>query len=160
MYPDNAKAYQRLCDTYIQLGNHRQAQGYCEDSVNLAPDYAAAWRALGQAQYSQRNYESAIDSFEECVRLEANIPPADQQIECTYIRGLSHYYLANCPQAWDILTDAVNQRRLVNDSPDDLVMQNILSGLQLITNNCTGFGGRALPTAIPPTAIPPTPIGS
>lgn len=159
MHPDNAKAYQRLCDTFIQLGDHRRAQGYCEDALAINPEYAAAWRALGHAQYSQRNYESAIDSFEECVRLEASLPIASQQIECFYLRGLAHYYLADCQDAWDILSDAVNRRRMVNDSPDDLVMQNITNGLQLITNNCTGFGGRALPTAIPPTAIPPTPIG-
>lgn len=159
MHPENAKAYQRLCDTYIQIGDHRRAQGYCEDALAINPEYPAAWRALGHAQYSQRNYESAIDSFEECVRLEAGLPMADQQIECFYLRGLAHYYLADCQDAWDILSDAVNRRRLVNDSPDDLVMQNITGGLQLITNNCTGFGGRALPTPIPPTAIPPTPIG-
>lgn len=160
MYPNNAKAYQRICDTFIQLGDHRRAQGYCEDAVNIDPNYGTAWRALGQAQYSQRNYESAIDSFENCVRLEASFAPEDQEIECFYIRGLAHYYLADCQEAWDILTDAVNRRRAVVSNPDDLVMANITGGLQLITNNCTGFGGRALPTAIPPTAIPPTPIGS
>ncbi len=159
MYPDNAKAYQRLCDTYIQLGDHRRAQGYCEDALAINGDYAAAWRALGQAQYSQRNYESAIDSFEECVRLEASLPAQDQQIECYYIRGLAHYYLADCQEAWDILTEAVNRRRAVVGTADDLVMVNITNGLQLITSNCTGFAGRALPTPIPPTAIPPTPIG-
>lgn len=160
MYPNNAKAYQRICDTYIQLGDHRRAQGYCEDAVNIDPNYGTAWRALGQAQYSQRNYESAIDSFENCVRLEASLPLESQEIECFYIRGLAHYYLADCQDAWEILTDAVNRRRSVVSNPDDLVMANITGGLQLITNNCTGFAGRALPTAIPPTAIPPTPIGS
>lgn len=160
MQPNNAKAFQRICDTYIQIGDHRKAQGYCEDALTINPDYATAWRALGQAQYSQRNYESAIDSFEECIRLEASFAPEDQEIECYYIRGLAHYYLADCQEAWDILTEAVNRRRAVVSAADDLVLTNITGGLQLITDNCIGFGGRALPTAIPPTPIPPTPIGS
>jgi hypothetical protein len=31
--------------------------------------------------------------------------------------------------------------------------------LIFVTQNCPGYQGHALPTAIPPTPIPPTPIG-
>ncbi|MFN8452129.1 MAG: tetratricopeptide repeat protein [Anaerolineae bacterium] len=159
MQPNNAKAYQRLCSAYIQLGDHRRGQGYCEDALAINPDYTDALRDLGRAEYTQRNYEGAIESFERCVQLEANRPREEQDIECFYIRGLAHYYLGDCQQAWDILSDSVNCRRLTTDDPEDSVMVNTMHGLQLITENCTGFGGRALPTAMPPTAIPPTPIG-
>jgi tetratricopeptide (TPR) repeat protein len=159
MHPDNAKAYLRLCETYTQLGDHRRGQGYCEDALSLRPEYPEAWRALGQTQYPQRNYEGAIESFETCVRLEASRPQADQEIECFYLRGLAHYYLGDCPQAWDILTESINRQSLVTDDPADPVLSNSVHGLELVTQNCTGFAGRALPTAIPPTAIPPTPIG-
>jgi hypothetical protein len=97
--------------------------------------------------------------MEKCVAVESNRAPADQDIECYYIRGLAHYYLGDCQQAWDILSDAVNRRHLVTDDPADPVLVNTARGLELITQNCTGFAGRAVPTAIPPTAIPPTPIG-
>lgn len=159
MQPQNPKGFLRLCETYTELGEHRRAQGYCEDALSLREDYAEAWRALGQAQYPQRNYEGAIESFERCVELEAGLPVADQQIECHYLRGLSHYYLAQCAEAWEILNDSVARVRATSNDPDNPVLINSLNGLRLVTDNCTGFGGRALPTEIPPTAIPPTPIG-
>ncbi|MBK8020168.1 MAG: tetratricopeptide repeat protein [Chloroflexi bacterium] len=159
MQPRNAKAYLRLCEAYTQVGEHRRAQGYCEDALNLRPEYSEAWRALGQTQYPQRNYEGAIESFETCVALQSSRPIADQEIECHYLRGLAHYYLGQCPDAWEILSDSVNRVRQTSDDPENPVLINSLAGLRLVTENCTGFGGRALPTAIPPTAIPPTPIG-
>lgn len=159
MQPTNAKAYQRLCSTYIELGDHRRGQGYCEDALAINPDYTDALRDLGRAQYTQRNYEGSIESFERCVQLESSLPREDQDIECFYIRGLAHYYLGDCQEAWDILSDSINRRHLLTDNPEDTVLVNTVHGLELITENCTGFGGRALPTAIPPTAIPPTPIG-
>lgn len=159
MQPNNAKAYLRLCEAYTQIGEHRRAQGYCEDAIALRPDYSEAWRALGQTEYPQRNYEGAIESFETCVALQSNRPIADQEIECFYLRGLSHYYLGDCPQAWDILSESVNRVRQTDTDPNNPVLVNALAGLRLVTENCTGFAGRGLPTAIPPTAIPPTPIG-
>ena len=102
--------------TYTQIGEHQRAQGYCEDAININPNYAEAWRALGQAEYPQRNYEGAIDSFEHCLALESSRPVADQDIECYYLRGLAHYYLGDCQQAWDILTDrstASGRRRMI-----------------------------------------------
>jgi tetratricopeptide (TPR) repeat protein len=159
MQPNNARAYLRLCEAYTQVGEHRRAQGYCEDAIGIRPDYSEAWRGLGQTQYPQRNYEGAIESFERCVALQSSRPLERQEIECHYLRGLSHYYLGECQQAWDILSDSVNRIRLTSSDPNNVVLTNALAGLRLVTQNCTGFAGRALPTAIPPTAIPPTPIG-
>ena len=160
MQPNNAKAFLRLCQTYTELGDHRRGQGYCEDAIALNGSYAEAYRSLGQTQYPQRNYEGAIESFNKCVELEASLPQQDQEIECFYLRGLSYYYLGDCQQAWDILTDSINRVRATSDDPNNPVLTNSEHGLQLITQNCTGFAGRALPTPVPPTAIPPTPIGS
>jgi tetratricopeptide (TPR) repeat protein len=159
MQPNNAKAYLRLCEAYTQIGEHRRAQGYCDDAIGLRADYSEAWRALGQTQYPQRNYEGAIESFETCVALQSGRPLADQEIECHYLRGLAHYYLGECPAAWDILNESVNRIRQTSSDPENVVLINALRGLELVADNCTGFTGRALPTAIPPTAIPPTPIG-
>ncbi len=159
MQPQNAKAFQRLCSTYIEIGDHHKAQGYCEDALTINPNYTDALRDLGHAEYSQRNYEGAIENFNQCAQLESSEPEADQDIECFYLRGLSYYYLGQCQNAWDMLNDSVNRIHLTSDDPNNPVLQNTIHGLQLITQNCTGFNGRALPTAIPPTAIPPTPIG-
>lgn len=156
LQPQNAKAYLRLCETFTAIGEHRRAQGYCDDALTINPQYPQAWRALGQTRYPQRNYEGAIEAFQQCVAL------GSQEIECYYLRGLSHYYLGECAQAWDILSDSLTRARAVSSIPDEQnsVIINIVNGLVLITDNCEGYGGRALPQPPTPTAIPPTPIGS
>jgi len=159
MQPQNSKAFQRLCSTYIEIGDFQRGQGYCEDSLAIDPNFPDALRDLGHAEYSQRNYEGAIEEFTKCAQVESTRAEADQDIECFYLRGLSYYYLGDCQQAWDTLTDSVNRVRLTSSDPNNPVLQNTVHGLQLVTQNCSGFGGRALPTPIPPTAIPPTPIG-
>lgn len=161
MQPENARAYLRLCDAYFEARENARAEDYCQEAVNINPEYAAAWASLGQSQYSQRNYESAIESFDQCIATGND----DHDIRCDYIRGLAHYYLADTPEecqtAWEVLTQTVNRispEARVDTNP---VYTNTVEGLRLITvsSNCTGFQGRALPTAIPPTAVPPTPIG-
>jgi tetratricopeptide (TPR) repeat protein len=155
LQPQNAKAYLRLCETFTAVGEHRRGQGYCEDALTINPNYAQAWRALGQTEYPQRNYEGAIEAFQRCVEL------GSEEIECYYLRGLSHYYLGECPQAWDILSDSLTRARAISTTSDDQnpVIINIRSGLVLVTDNCEGYAGRALPQPPTPTAIPPTPIG-
>jgi tetratricopeptide (TPR) repeat protein len=79
------------------------------------------------------------------------------EIECAYIRGLAHYFLAdgaNCNLAWNWLNTALNHPEAVES-----VQLNILQGLDNVTQNCPGYSGRSLPTPLPPTPIPPTPIG-
>ncbi len=156
LQPNNAKAYLRLCETFTAIGEHRRGQGYCEDALIINENYEQAWRALGQTEYPQRNYEGAIDAFETCVEL------GSEEIECYYLRGLSHYYLGQCEQAWDILSESLTRARAVSFVPDDQnpVIINIMSGLRLATENCEGYAGRALPQPPTATPIPPTPIGS
>lgn len=149
LQPNNARAYQRICATFNQIGEHRRAQNYCEDAIQLSPDFAEAYVQLGQSQYSQRNYESAIESFETCLQLEADRSFEQQDVECHYIRGLAHYYLAECQQAWDILIPVAELYSQTD--PNGTVMQNTIYGLQLITENCTAFAGRSLPATITQT---------
>lgn len=156
MQPENARAYLRLCDVYFEARENRRAEDYCQQAVNINSEYSLAWASLGQTQYSQRNYEGAIESFEQCIAYGND----DYDIRCDYIRGLAHYYLAECQTAWNILTDTLNDRIPVERRVEsDTVYVNTVEGLRLITENCTGFQGQALPTPIPPTAVPPTPIG-
>jgi tetratricopeptide (TPR) repeat protein len=161
MQPENARAYLRLCDVYFEARENTRAEDYCQEAVNINPEYSAAWASLGQSQYSQRNYEGAIESFEQCIAYGND----DHDIRCDYIRGLAHYYLADTPEecqtAWDILSNTVNRIAPELRVETNPVYTNTVEGLRLITvsSNCTGFQGRALPTAVPPTAVPPTPIG-
>ncbi len=101
MQPENARAYLRLCDAYFEARENRRAQDYCAEAVAINPQYAQAWASLGQTQYSQRNYEGAIESFGQCVALAGN----DADIRCFYLRGLAHFYLGVCDDAWNFLAD-------------------------------------------------------
>ncbi|MDZ4766985.1 MAG: tetratricopeptide repeat protein [Chloroflexota bacterium] len=156
LQPENARAYQRMCETYFQASENTRAQVYCEEALAIQPDYALAWASLGQTQYSRRNYEGAIESFQNCVQFGGD----DSDIRCYYLRGLAHYYLGDCDEAWNILNDAVRRIQFeFGGSEDNPVLGASLEGIRLVTVSCNGYGGRSLPTRIPPTPIPPTPIG-
>ena len=152
MEPDNAKAYLRLCQTYAAVERARfdVAQPYCDRAIQLDPNYGDAYGQRGMMQYTRRNYEGSIESFERCVELGSNM------IECWYIRGFAHYRLDQCEQSWDILQDA-RVMSVERGLPEITVqIDNVIEALTLY---CAGFQNRPMPTAIPPTPIPPTPIG-
>jgi tetratricopeptide (TPR) repeat protein len=153
MQPDNPRAYLRLCQAFWRARDDAQALGYCDDAISINPNYAEAYAQRGQVRYARRNYEGAIEDFNQCVAL------GSQQIECWYLRGLSHYYLGgeDCDDAWNILNESLVRIRAQNIG--EPVLDNTLRGLRLVTDNCSAFAGQALPTDIPPTPIPPTPIG-
>ncbi len=155
MQPENARAYLRLCEAYLEAGENRRASDYCLEAVTINPEYAQAWASLGQTQYSQRNYEGAIESFEQCVALAGD----EADIRCFYLRGLAHYYLGECDDAWNILSNSVERVRATSDDATNPVLLSAQEGLRLVTVSCPAYVNRPLPTAIPPTAVPPTPIG-
>lgn len=145
--PGSAKAYLRICQTYAEIGEFLEGTRFCETATDIDPSYAPAWQYLGQLQYNRRNYESALDSLENCV---ANGSTA---VECYYIRGLAYYFLGECSTAWDVLLEAFLY------TSEQSIIDIINIGLGDIRSNCPGFESAQLPTPIPPTPIPPTPIG-
>ncbi len=154
--PRNERAFLRLCEAYFKIGQNDQAQGYCEDAIDVNPQYPQAHRQLGMVKYNRRNYEGAIESFNECSAV------GGTEIQCWYLRGLAHYYLGECDDAWTVLEDALQRVSDPAGNPrpaDDPVVRAIREGLRLTTVSCPRYSGRAVPTALPPTSIPPTPIG-
>jgi len=146
---NNARAYLRLCETYAAAGLFIEAEPFCQTALDIDPAYADAHRMQGQLRYSRRNYEGSIESFNTCISL------GSEAIECYYIRGLAHYFLGQCDEAWAVLNEA-----LTRVNPDlTSIVNSINIGLTNVTINCVDYRGRQLPTPIPPTAIPPTPIG-
>ena len=145
--PGSAKAYLRICQTYAEIGEFLEGTRFCETATEFDPSYAPAWQYLGQLQYNRRNYESALESLENCV---ANGSAA---VECYYIRGLAYYFLGECSTAWDVLLEAFLYTN------EQSIIDIINTGLADIRANCPGFESAQLPTPIPPTPIPPTPIG-
>jgi tetratricopeptide (TPR) repeat protein len=152
MDPDNEKAYLRLCQVYAGVDQARfdVAQPYCDRAIQINPEYGDAYAQRGQMQYVRRNYEGAIESFEDCVRY------GSDKIECWYLRGFSHYRLSQCEQAWDITNEA---RPMAVEQGLPTIVENIDNVLDAITQRCAGFSGQSVPTPVPPTLAPPTPIG-
>jgi tetratricopeptide (TPR) repeat protein len=147
MNPNEERAFLRKCETYAAVGLFQEGEPFCETALEIDPQYADAYRMQGQLRYARRNYEGAIESFNTCIAL------GSDRIECYYLRGLAHYFLDQCDDAWTILNDSLQRAEEVQ------IQDAIKIGLGNITVNCDGYRGLALPTAIPPTPIPPTPIG-
>lgn len=154
--PNNERAFLRLCETYAAVGLFQEAEPFCDSALLIDPEYDSAWRMRGQLRYSRRNYEGAIEAFEQCLSLSSDGEPGfnEVEIECLYIRGLAHYFLAECDLAWEWLNAALNHPEAAGS-----VLESITTGMYNVTVRCPGYAGRQLPTAMPPTPIPPTPIG-
>ncbi|MBK9124119.1 MAG: tetratricopeptide repeat protein [Chloroflexi bacterium] len=148
---DTAKAYLRICEAYAGAdpADFVAAQQNCDRALSIDPNYGSAYRELGRMQYNRRNYEGAIETFETCVALGAT------DIECWALRGLAHYWMGQCDDAWRVLNEA---QQLAGGREDGLIVQ-VRVGLDNVIDNCPDYRGQAVPTAVPPTAIPPTPIG-
>ncbi len=148
--PRNPKGLLRLCETYTQVGQNEQAEGYCDDAIQIDESYADAYKARGGVRFRRRNYEGAIEDFKKC---QSN---NSQAIECFYQQGLAYYYIGgptNCDFAWDLLN------RSLELQPDPSIIDIIQTGLQLVTQNCVKYTNQALPTLTVPTVVP-TLIGS
>jgi tetratricopeptide (TPR) repeat protein len=156
--PLNARAMLRLCETYFSAGEAGQAEGYCQDAINQNPNpvlLAQTYRQLGMVNYNRRNYEGAIENFTRCEEL------GSTEIQCYYLRGLAHFYLArpgngNCELAWEYLNRSAE---LVQSLPaSETIQENIRTGLNETIRTCPQYSGQVVAT-IAPTEIPPTPIG-
>jgi tetratricopeptide (TPR) repeat protein len=154
MEPDNVKAYTRKCETYFRMREDTLAQEACEQAVELDSTYPEAWRQLGMVQYTRRNYEGSIESFQTCSSLQdqQGIPLEDQEIQCYYIRGLAEALLDHCNEAWVDLQTALQM------NPEESIKNQIAQGLQMCVAYDESFSAQQVPTAIPPTPVPPEPI--
>jgi tetratricopeptide (TPR) repeat protein len=155
LQPRNVRAMVRLCAAYLKVGLFDQAEGYCDDALAIDENNAQAWQQLGELSFRRRNYEGAIDAYTECRRL--NDTGEGFYIQCWYIRGLAHYYLNNCTEAWTDLTDALE---VLSDNGETTgpVVDATRDGLRLTAAACPAYAGQIIPTSAPPTVVP-TPIG-
>lgn len=150
---DAAKANLRICEMMSQAErvDFGKAEPFCQESIRLKPDYGSAYRQLGRMRYLRRNYEGAIEAFETCVALGAT------DIECWHMRGLAHYWMGQCDQAWTVLNEAAV--RAADQGEGQGTIDDINQGLENTRINCPAYQNMPSPTPILPTAIPPTPIG-
>lgn len=160
--PNNVRAYMELCTTYFAEREDTYAQDYCEQAMELDPNYQPAYRQGGQVYYTRRNYESAIEAFEKCACLaeggdcdrNPQTPPVpgtgQYPVQCWYLRGLAYYYLAQCEVAVPILIQSLNL------TAEDSIKAIAYEGLRLCQESGSVFEWPG-PT---PTPLPEaTPIG-
>jgi tetratricopeptide (TPR) repeat protein len=158
MQPRNAKALLRQCEAYRKIGQFERALGFCEDATAAAttddPIYPLAYLELGNMRYNRSEFSEALASYEKCY---ANDP---SNLECQYRRGLAHYYLKECDQAWQMLQDSLIVAR--SRTGEDQAIDTIRQGLTAITvdPNCPGYSGRSAPTDVPSPAPSSTPGGT
>ncbi len=151
LQPRNAKALLRLCETYTQVGQNEQAEGFCDDALSIDATYSDAYKSRGGVRFRRRNYEGAIEDFKACQKNDSTA------IECIYQQGLAYYYIGgttNCDSAWSLL----KQAQETVPPPEPQIQTIIQTGLKLVTENCVSYNNQAVPT-IQPTAVVPTPIG-
>ncbi len=150
---DAAKANLRICETYstAENANFNLAEPYCSLAIEILPDYAPAWRELGRMQYLRRNYEGSIETFEHCVKL------GSEEVACWMYRGLAHYWLAQCDDAWTVLNQAMEMA--TTQEQESSIIGQIEIGIGNVKANCPDYRDAIVPTLPPPTLIPPTPIG-
>jgi len=152
--PRSVKAYTRLCQTYLQKGDPKTARTYCQKATTIDPTYIDAWRWLGEVYHKSRNYEDAVDSFLTCEKLSdaQNIPKAQRDPTCWWLRAAGLYVLGNCTDAVKLVGDvlqwtndniAVTQSRIIIDKcQDDAALRGVYQ----------------TPTPAPSPTPPPTPI--
>ena len=153
--PANVKAYTRKCETYFRQRDDARAEEACEQALLLDDNFPEAWRQLGMVQYTRRNYEGAIESFELCAQIQEsrNIARDEREIECWYLRGLAHYLLNRCDLAVPIFEEVLTM------SPNEVAERFTFEGLRNCASVDENFDDSIIPTPVTPTPLPPEPIG-
>ncbi|MBI5930316.1 MAG: tetratricopeptide repeat protein [Chloroflexi bacterium] len=151
----NVKAWTRKCETFFQERNDISARESCEQAVELDPTYPDAWKQLGMVQYTSRNYEGSIESFQICVQLmtDGGWKLEDQLGECYTYQGLAYQLLAQCHLAMPVFEIALQT------NPGQTLLNYIYIGMDYCIKGDSNYSGYQVPTAVPPTPIPPEPIG-
>ncbi|MFQ3646955.1 MAG: tetratricopeptide repeat protein [Anaerolineae bacterium] len=147
MQPRNARALLRQCEAYRKIGEFNRALGLCQDAVDADPTFTPAQYRLGMFRYSQRDFEASRAAFDACLTY------APDSLQCRYMLGLSYYYLRQCDQARQLLTESQRIASARSSAEGDLAIIN--EGLAALAGDpqCLGGGMPAAPT---PTAEPAT----
>jgi tetratricopeptide (TPR) repeat protein len=135
------KAYVRVCQTYMAMGEFNLARDNCTTATTLDPDSTEAWRFLGEVQYRNSSYDSAIAAFAECSRREQNIPANQRQWQCWAYQALSHVLMQRCTQAYPLLYDL-------------LIWTETTRAIELANEGLDRCGGTAPPTPVPSDGAP------
>lgn len=106
--PDNAAAYDGLAFMYLQLGQVPLAQENALIAIELDPSLARAHGRLGEAYFSQNNYQNAIEALETATALYGSATGSNARF--FYYLGSSYVFIGeeNCPTAVPYLEEAAS----------------------------------------------------
>lgn len=150
--PKSVKAYTRLCQTYLAMGEPRDAADYCQQAIDIDPEYAPGWRWLGEVYHKSRNYEDAVDSLKTCADLETaqGVSVESRDSTCWWLRGVGYFILGDCDRAMPILDDVLTW------ATDEIAIRETT---RTIDKCATAYQGLYVtPTPIPTATPRPTPI--
>ncbi|RMF52537.1 MAG: tetratricopeptide repeat protein [Chloroflexota bacterium] len=103
----SVKAYTSLCRAYFAIGERNLARDNCRTAVDIDPSYTTAWRWLGEVHYRLMEYEQAVEAFDTCRSLDAQVPAPVRQTECWSYGGLAYLSLGDCARAMPIFNDVL-----------------------------------------------------
>ncbi|PJF37026.1 MAG: hypothetical protein CUN49_02430 [Candidatus Thermofonsia Clade 1 bacterium] len=103
----SVKAYTSLCRAYFAIGERNLARDHCRTAVDIDPSYTTAWRWLGEVHYRLMEYEQAVEAFDTCRSLDAQVPAPVRQTECWSYGGLAYLSLGDCARAMPIFNDVL-----------------------------------------------------
>jgi Flp pilus assembly protein TadD len=63
-----------FAEALLQAGDVRRAESILQDVIRMSPRDPQAYNALGMAQYEQKHYKDAVNSFREAVTLDPDQP--------------------------------------------------------------------------------------
>jgi tetratricopeptide (TPR) repeat protein len=127
--PSNPESYDEIGWTFGHyMGDDREMKqrgvDYLEEAIGQNPEYALAYRHLGQVFYDLRNYEEAIPAFEAGLEL-GGLPPADAILSHIML-GWSYYVLdLDDEDVEDPCVHAVQHFRAAWDALDELPQREL-----------------------------------
>jgi tetratricopeptide (TPR) repeat protein len=107
------------------------ADGWQDESRQIPGEaYLPAWERLGMVYFTRRNYESAIEVFEEAIAYgEANDVPV--RPEAYYVTGLAYFYMDRCDRGVPLLLHTLD----ITEAPG--AVNSALGGIVL----CEDYAG-------------------
>jgi protein O-mannosyl-transferase len=118
--PDSNQRQQRLL---------ARAQKHLENTLRIHPTYGNAWLLKGNASYYQKDYDNAIKSYRECIRLNAEVNNAKRNLGCAlrdYARKKGEVE-RNAPAAEVLAKEALS---LISDDDETYRLLGIAYGIQ------------------------------
>ena len=87
--PNNEEALLGVANAYSALGKNNEAIQYAKKALEVYPTYVQAYDVIGRSHMNNKNYNTAINSFSELVKIRQYDPSA------YYYLGVCYYSIGN-----------------------------------------------------------------